>query len=202
VTDHLFIGFVNSELFDGRGNREDRLEDVGWRRAFLERWELPAAEPLSPNDLRDLTALRADVRSMIDAVSAGGQPSGSALQRLDGVLADHPVRFRLRRSVGGPQIEPIPLSSDAADVIAGEVALSTARFLVEKDTRRLKACDNAGCRWVFYDETKNRIRRWCRQCGNVDRVRRFRERQRLAREASSQPLRSRSAARPRPPVVD
>jgi predicted RNA-binding Zn ribbon-like protein len=187
VTDHLFIEFVNSELFDGRGNREDRLEDPGWRRAFLERWGLPVAESMSPSDLHDLTALRSDVRSMVDAVATGGRPNGAALQRLDTVLADHPVRFRLRRDdAGEPELEPVPLSSDAADVIAGEVALSTARFLVEDDIRRLKACDNAGCRWVFTDETKNRIRRWCRQCGNVDRVRRFRERQRLARDRGSE----------------
>jgi len=39
--------------------------------------------------------------------------------------------------------------------------------------------------WAFYDESKNRSRRWCSaaECGNLIKVRRFRERQRAARPA-------------------
>jgi predicted RNA-binding Zn ribbon-like protein len=81
---------------------------------------------------------------------------------------------------GLPDLDVDPLAGGGSPV-AGAIALSTARFLTGGEIDRLKMCDNAGCRWVFYDETRNRRRRWCGPCGNVDRVRRFRERRRLER---------------------
>jgi hypothetical protein len=58
---------------------------------------------------------------------------------------------------------------------------------------RLKACPD--CRWVFYDNTKNGSKRWClmqaagpagRGCGDIAKVRRFRERQ-ASRDAPADP---------------
>ncbi|MCL6580471.1 MAG: CGNR zinc finger domain-containing protein [Firmicutes bacterium] len=45
-------------------------------------------------------------------------------------------------------------------------------FLGELD----KVCANADCGWLFYDDSRNRSRRWCdgRYCGNLIKVRRFR----------------------------
>ena len=72
-----------------------------------------------------------------------------------------------------------PVAATGAQAVCGAIALSVAQFLAEADIARLKMCDNAGCRWVFHDDTKNLSRKWCRSCGNVDKVRRFRERQRV-----------------------
>lgn len=43
---------------------------------------------------------------------------------------------------------------------------------------RLRACANPGCRWVFYDASKNRVGSWCRMssCGNQAKSRAHRER--------------------------
>jgi hypothetical protein len=74
---------------------------------------------------------------------------------------------------------------------------------------RLKACPD--CRWVFYDNTRNGSKRWClmqaagpdgRGCGDIAKVRRFRERhaattQSLALRLAS-PRRRRPWTRPRP----
>jgi len=97
---------------------------------------------------------------------------------LNRVLAAHPVQFRASPRGPQPELDVVPLSGRGSRIIAGEIALSAARFLAGEELDRLKLCDNRGCRWMFYDDTKNRSRRWCGPCGNVDKVRRFRQRQR------------------------
>ena len=43
---------------------------------------------------------------------------------------------------------------------------------------KLKVCSNDGCRWAFYDESRNQSRRWCRMeiCGNRAKVKAHRAR--------------------------
>ena len=54
---------------------------------------------------------------------------------------------------------------------------SFASFLVEGEPDRLKLCENPDCKWVFYDTTRSRTKRWCADsCGNLMKVRRFRAR--------------------------
>lgn len=60
---------------------------------------------------------------------------------------------------------------------AGELLTSAAR-------RRVRPCAGEDCGWLFLDTTRNHSRQWCdmRDCGNLAKVRRFRERaKRLAR---------------------
>lgn len=47
---------------------------------------------------------------------------------------------------------------------------------------RLRSCANPGCRWVFYDASKNRVGSWCRMsaCGNQAKSRAHRERLKAA----------------------
>jgi predicted RNA-binding Zn ribbon-like protein len=44
--------------------------------------------------------------------------------------------------------------------------------------KRLKACRNHGCRWAFYDYSKNRSGSWCSMqlCGNRTKTRSYRRR--------------------------
>lgn len=55
-------------------------------------------------------------------------------------------------------------------------AWSAAALLTSPDRHRLKCCD--GCDLLFLDQSRNRSRRWCdaSECGNRDKVRRFRSR--------------------------
>jgi predicted RNA-binding Zn ribbon-like protein len=177
--EHLFIDFANSEWYDGRGNLEDRLRDASWRREFLDRWNLTPARPLDEASLRDLADLRSAIRSIAERLRTGRKPTGRDLARINAALTTYPVQFRLSFHGDMPELGVSPSAMRDSRLIAGEIALSAARFLAGGELDRLKVCDNAGCRWVFHDDTRNRNRRWCGPCGNVDKVRRFRERQRL-----------------------
>ncbi|MDT3426149.1 putative RNA-binding Zn ribbon-like protein [Paenibacillus forsythiae] len=57
--------------------------------------------------------------------------------------------------------------------------LDTVREIVEgKKPSRFRICDNPDCRWAYYDDTRNRSKRYCddKACGNLMKVRRFRAR--------------------------
>jgi predicted RNA-binding Zn ribbon-like protein len=84
------------------------------------------------------------------------------------------VRFR---ADGRPALEPATEDSPAERVVARLLA-ETVRAEAEGKWRRLKACRNEGCRWVFYDASKNGMGRWCNMqvCGARHKMRTYRER--------------------------
>lgn len=58
------------------------------------------------------------------------------------------------------------------------VARSAVEVLTGEDATRIKVCpgsDGGSCWWVFFDATKNRIRRWCSmaECGSRAKARRL-----------------------------
>jgi predicted RNA-binding Zn ribbon-like protein len=50
--------------------------------------------------------------------------------------------------------------------------------MVDGTFSRLKGCANDTCRWLFYDQSKNRSKKWCdmQACGNVVNARAYRRR--------------------------
>lgn len=57
-----------------------------------------------------------------------------------------------------------------------EVALAAADMLAHDELSRVKECPAPdGCKWLFFDESKNRSRRWCSMahCGAAAKARRF-----------------------------
>ncbi|HZS05230.1 MAG TPA: ABATE domain-containing protein [Blastocatellia bacterium] len=70
----------------------------------------------------------------------------------------------------------------ALDRMLWPVADSAAEFLTAGDLTRLRECGGEDCGWLFEDTSRNRSRQWCdmQDCGNLAKVRRFRQRQQKA----------------------
>ncbi len=66
----------------------------------------------------------------------------------------------------------------ALDRMLWPIALSAAELLTSTDLERVRQC--SGCDWLFLDESRNHLRRWCSMsaCGNRAKARRFLERKR------------------------
>jgi len=60
------------------------------------------------------------------------------------------------------------------------VARSAVELLTSPQVSRVRICGGESCGWLFLDTSRNRSRQWCdmSDCGNVAKVRRFREKQR------------------------
>lgn len=68
--------------------------------------------------------------------------------------------------------------SKTLDSVLWVVARSAAELLTSDELSRVRQCGGESCGWLFLDTSRNRSRQWCdmRDCGNISKVRRFRQR--------------------------
>lgn len=114
----------------------------------------------------------------------GNSVYGEMLEQLNIYLDKGPVTRRIVwKSDEQAEIKLLPLHSGWEQVLA-EIAASFAEALLEKEPTRFRICENPDCLWVYYDETRNRSKRYCddKACGNLMKVRRFRARKKAESE--------------------
>jgi predicted RNA-binding Zn ribbon-like protein len=170
-----WLDLVNSEEWDTYGKRVDWIDDPSWLPYFLAQWKFVAPAPWT-FPAASFKALRCVLRKSCEALSAGHGISEKELRALNDTLNVAGKREIFQRQ-DGVHVDFVPQSRGWEWILA-ETALSFADLLARENGERVKICDNHDCRWVFYDTTKGRTRRWCsdRVCGNRDRVRRARAR--------------------------
>jgi predicted RNA-binding Zn ribbon-like protein len=172
VIERAALEFVNSLTPDG----EDLLHDRRWRAQALRRWNLPRHLP-SPAELRELDDLRVFLRELAGTVSAGAELSRSQLAALNDVIGCAPVRAQVVPLDGGYVVEMTPVADTWIQLAVRQLAGSFVSALRQSHPPRVRLCANDACRRAFYDESKNRTRRWC-DPRNRARVRRHRARAR------------------------
>lgn len=190
---HRWADLLNSDFHDhlGSGREEDRLGIDDWLGPFLDScgWSgarLPSAA--GRGRLRRLRTLLADV---VTSIVEEGEPSAADLRALNRWLRLDAREARLIAQDGRFDLREAPTKRGLARVL-GRIARSLADVLAAGELDRIKICANPDCRWVVYDESRAKTRRWCEatECGNLIKVRRFRERRRARAGAG------RSAVRP------
>ncbi len=122
--------------------------------------------------------LRELLHETFTSTSAGQAPPASTLERLSTHLSRWYPHGRLVPA--GDSLQWVYRGEDDLDRPLWEVARAASRLLTSSRLAKVRACAAADCGWWFLDDTKNASRRWCdmKVCGNRDKVRRFRERQR------------------------
>lgn len=180
----LWAELINSDWSDhlGSGRREDRLGNDEWLERFL-RGTVWRGQVLPSSYERDrLRTLRTLLRRMVDDLLAGGVLASSDTEALNRLMANAPVLRRLELDGGAWSLLLAPPRGSIDDVL-GEIAAAFATMLAEGLSDRVKVCENPDCGWVILDTSRNRSRRWCdsAECGNLMKVRRFRQRRRAAR---------------------
>lgn len=177
----LALDFLNSDWHDYRdgGRSDDRLVHATWRKHFLETWHLDVdASAIDAAMLRSLTSLRSLLWSIALRLVEGEPLRDEDITQLLPYLQSAAVRRALARDEAGHwQLALEPLRKDWLWV-QSEIAASFIELVTRHDPLRIKLCENSDCRWIFYDSSKNRSRRWCAgyACGNIMTVRRYRAR--------------------------
>jgi predicted RNA-binding Zn ribbon-like protein len=152
----------------------DELASASGLTAWLRERDLLDGQEHS--DQADLTlarelreGLRAELRS-----HHGAPPDAAARRGLDAAAAQLPLQVAFGTET--PALAPADTGPRAglAAVLAAVAALARTG-----EWRRLKVCPADDCQWAFYDESRNRSRRWCSMevCGNRAKLRAFRDRQ-------------------------
>lgn len=175
----LWSDFINSEWRDwkGSGRTVDQLAQDKWEHYFLNKWHLKAGVPADEETVERLREFRASLLRISEKCIRGEQLSGDDLEYMNGVLDLGPVKRVVRDQAGEIGIGAVPLRDDWDQVMA-EVTASFVRTLIDGDAGRIRICDNPDCSWIFYDDTRNRTKKYCedKTCGNLMKVRRFRAR--------------------------
>lgn len=167
--------FVNSVSLH-RG--EDELETPAGLKAWLrERDLVPPGAAVGPADHRRALDVREGLRALLWAHS-GGEADPRAVERLERAA----TRAELRAcfpAEGQPNLAPS--RSGVSGALARLLVIVTTAA-TDGTWSRLKACADDGCRWAFYDHSKNRSGRWCTMavCGNQQKARAYRARRQAA----------------------
>lgn len=168
----LVQAFVNTEI------PEWHRDDVGTPEA-LAHW-LAARGLLEPGasataeEFVRARAVRQALRELAFANTLDGPLDGEVRERIDALLRQVPLVLESGRD-GGLGVRAAGLGVDVALGRLLAIVLEAERDGI---WRRLKACRQDTCRWLFYDHSRNRSSSWCSMsiCGNRVKTRAYRRR--------------------------
>jgi predicted RNA-binding Zn ribbon-like protein len=152
----LAVRLVNSAVCDSDADplrsREAFREFVA-DRPFL-------AVPVDQHDLDRLRLLRAELTAIF--TSAAGGAGQAAVDRLNGLLMNHPAHPVIVSHGGERWHLHLSESGTVTDRYATASATSLALLVSQLGPERLGICAIASCDRVFIDGSSNKSRRYCR----------------------------------------
>ncbi len=175
--------------------RADKLEDyadlLAWsvkgelidQTAAKRLAQLAAKEPQAAEKiLKRAVSLRESIYRLFKSTVEGWQPDADDLERLNRELSIASKQQRFSATADGFAFEWID-RENALDSMLWQVAKSATETLSTADLTRIRQCGGGDCNWIFLDTSRNRSRQWCdmKDCGNLAKVRRFRQRHQQAR---------------------
>lgn len=172
-----WLDLVNSQHWDGFGQLTDHLSDPTWIGGFLDYWQVRPGELPGRGARTELIVLRDLLRRLTERVARRRRLSRRDLDALNRHLRA-PAYLQVRSAEKNVRTELEPVRRNWRWIKSRIAASFVDSWLKQAD--RIKICGNPECRWAFVDATKSNIRRWCkdRRCGNRERVRRARARDR------------------------
>jgi len=156
-----------------RGARSGVLFDKGARRLL----RLADGRPKSAEAvLKRAVKLREALYRVFRAKLKGKRADEADLRTINEELRAAKDHERLLPKADGFALGWIDNSS--LDRMLWPVARSAAEVLTSDELNRVRQCGGENCGWLFLDTSRNRSRQWCdmRDCGNLAKVRRFRQR--------------------------
>ncbi len=167
----LVQDFVNTRNYFHGGDLLGTAEEA--TAGLAEHGLLEEGERVGEADRWRLVDFREGLRSLLLAHNG---VSGADVQTLNDLISSAALRVRFGPD-GRPGLEPAT-GGGLVKRIFGRLLTEVVRAQAEGRWERLKACRNEGCRWAFYDASKNRSGSWCNMqvCGARHKMRAYRER--------------------------
>jgi predicted RNA-binding Zn ribbon-like protein len=126
--------------------------------------------------------LRESLYRVLRSLMDGGRPLAADLDAVSLELSAARVQDRLTVGPDGVRWQA-PETGEHLESVLWPVARAASALLTSGDLSRLRQCGGDQCGWLFLDRSRNHSRQWCtmEDCGNVSKVRRFRQRRRRTR---------------------
>jgi predicted RNA-binding Zn ribbon-like protein len=125
--------------------------------------------------------LRSLISNLLLAFAHSGIPNETEFAAFNARLREVNASIKIVSTAGG--YTQVCNADDPLEQIVCAVVRSTADLLLSNQPERIKQC--GGCGWLFYDTSRNQLRRWCNMeiCGNRAKARRHYERVQQKRAA-------------------
>jgi predicted RNA-binding Zn ribbon-like protein len=178
----------NSTVFTFRADKLSGYADLAeWAKeaGILEEGDTKRAIRIASQNVRKAglvfaraTALRESLFRVFKHIIEGWEPPSADIEMLNRECAIARNRQKLVYS-SNKFAWSLEADEDELDSMIWPIALSSAELLSSKELSLVRQCPGLNCGWLFLDSSKNRSRQWCdmKDCGNLAKVRRFRERQ-------------------------
>jgi len=186
---HVVLDFVNTVSSRG-GNPDEHFNTYGDLRAWAEergvlaKSEVATLERAARRDrqaARRILARALELREALYRIfrrRASGKTTATAdLDCVNLFIAATYRNARLAIANDHLVFDTQP-PSESLDRPLSLVVRAAVDLLTGDDATAIGTCADETCGWLFLDKTRNRTRRWCdmNECGNRNKVRRFRER--------------------------
>ena len=145
-------------------------------RSLRQKWGESAQARQAAEAMREL---RERLRKEVLAWERGGRVHHSAVTELNSLMAEHPMRTRLKTSGSASPSTELWFEARQPEDLFAPLAHSAATLFANVDRIRVRKCGQ--CVLHFYDTSKKGTRRWCsiRLCGNRLKVAAYAARKRL-----------------------
>jgi predicted RNA-binding Zn ribbon-like protein len=169
------------ELVNTQDPAKDALHDLDTLQGLLQiRPHLSGR--VTRQDLDAMRDLRAELRAIF--VSAAAGDGGTAIERLNSLLIQHPIHPQVSGHDGQRWHLHITESGSVPDRYAAGASMGLAVFISDHGIDRLGICDAPSCVNVYFDTSTNRSRRYCSErCASRANVAAFRARRRETADA-------------------
>ncbi len=171
---NLLRHFVNTRDVEGGEDEVGTPELLAsWLRA---RKMLPTSQRIDADGHARAIALREGLRALA-AANNGDTPDPHRVEDLNRVADGLPMLMRV--APGDWHLRP---AKGGADGFLAGLLGTLARSMADGSWARVKACHRHDCRWLFFDQSRNRSGTWCSMagCGSRMKSRAYRTRRREA----------------------
>jgi predicted RNA-binding Zn ribbon-like protein len=153
----------------------DEIETPRLLEAWMrERGLLHRQERVNAGDHRTVLELRKTLRDFLLSPPEDRPQAKEAARQLTAASRKFPLMLAVS-DMGAVELAPVPGSNGLGNVLGQMIGLAKTGRLA-----RLKTCASDECHWIFFDRSKPANRHWCSSsiCGNRQKTRAYRERQR------------------------
>ncbi len=189
VGGHPALDFLNTVKYRGQVDPQDRLETVAdvveWSRVAGLLSDAEAGKLSRPSRcsavtdrlLREICDFREEVRLLFETSRISGKRFRQAASHVENVIRAFRPVASISSETGGLTWR-VPVRT--VDHVKDRIVESVIELLSHRSDLNIKTCCGDDCDWLFIDRSRPGRRQWCdtRVCGNIARVRRFREKRR------------------------
>jgi predicted RNA-binding Zn ribbon-like protein len=179
VGEEISFDFINTISWPGTEWEHDWLDKAGnfilWAVAAgiinNSKAKLFAAKPKAwlNKEMKYVCTIRQDLTNVLTPLAFNKNPSDDAIKKLNVLI--HQINDY--RNIDFKKHTWVWNDALSFKEVLAPVVWNAGQVLTEADHTRIRHCPS--CNWLFYDNTKNKSRRWCdmQDCGSRDKSLRY-----------------------------